>query len=55
MLADRLKKSVREIMDLTTLELDLWVAYYKIESDANNEAARRARSKGTSKWPARRR
>jgi hypothetical protein len=27
MLADRLHKSLEEVMQLTTLELDLWAAY----------------------------
>jgi len=31
MLADRLKKSVEEILQMTTLERDLWAGYYMFE------------------------
>jgi|TARA_R110000744_G_scaffold76798_1_gene152007 hypothetical protein len=30
-LADRLKKSVEEILQMTTLEKDLWAGYYLFE------------------------
>lgn len=30
-LADRLKKSVAEVLEMTTLELDLWAAFFKVE------------------------
>ena len=44
LLADRLKKSVSEIMDLTTLEMDLWAGWIKIQNDATNEHSRRQRA-----------
>jgi len=33
LVADRLKKSVAEIMELSTLELSMWSAYIKMEQD----------------------
>jgi hypothetical protein len=33
MLADRLNKSVEEIIQLSTLEMDLWLGYMKYEND----------------------
>lgn len=45
LLADRLKKSVAEIMELTTLELDLWAGWIRIEQDAANRQARQAKAK----------
>ncbi len=35
MLADRLKKSVEEILQMTTLERDLWAGYYLFEHKEN--------------------
>ena len=32
MLADRLKKSVAEILQMSTLEYELWLGYYLIEN-----------------------
>jgi hypothetical protein len=46
MLADRLKKSVKEIMELSVLEMDLWMAWVKIEQDANKKQMRSLRSGG---------
>ena len=37
MLADRLKKSVEEILQLSTLELDMWAGYMMYE---HNESKR---------------
>jgi hypothetical protein len=33
MLADRLKMTVEQILQMTTLELDLWAGYLKYEHD----------------------
>ena len=33
MLADRLHKSVEEIIQMSTLEMDLWLGYMKYEND----------------------
>jgi hypothetical protein len=46
MLADRLKKSISEIMELTTLELDLWSMWIKKEQDAANRQTRRSKISG---------
>jgi len=45
MLADRLKKSVSEVMELTALEIDMWIAYLKIEADAANKQMRQAKAR----------
>lgn len=37
MLADRLKKSVEEILRMTTLELNLWAGYLLHEHQRNNK------------------
>lgn len=34
MLADRLHKSLEEIMQLSVLEIDLWLGYLRIEQQA---------------------
>jgi hypothetical protein len=44
MLADKLHKSVEEIMGLSSLELDLWAAWIKIQQDASNEQLRKQRA-----------
>jgi|TARA_Y100000114_G_scaffold97468_1_gene90756 hypothetical protein len=49
MLADRLKKSVSEIMELTALEIDMWIAYLKIEADATNKQMRQAKARTRSR------
>ncbi len=49
MLADRLKKSVSEVMELTTLEIDMWVAYLKIEAEAANKQMRQAKARTKSR------
>lgn len=41
MLADRLKRPVQEIMELSVLELDLWSAWIKREQDATNRQMRK--------------
>ena len=37
MLADRLKKSVEEILQMTTLERDLWAGYYLFKHKENKK------------------
>ena len=49
MLADRLKKSLSEVMELTTLEIDMWMAYIKSENEATNKQMRQMRAKSRSK------
>ena len=49
MLADRLKKSVSEVMELTTLEIDMWIAYHKIEADAANKQMRQQKARARSR------
>lgn len=41
MLADRLKRPVQEIMELSVLELDLWSAWIKREQDAASRQMRK--------------
>ena len=36
-LADRLKKSVEEILQMTTLERDLWAGYFMFEHKENTK------------------
>ena len=45
-MADRLKKSVAEVLEMTTLELDLWAAYYRVEqAEAKLSAMKQKRSR----------
>jgi len=37
LLADRLKKSIEEILQLTTLELNLWAGYILLEASERNK------------------
>lgn len=46
LLADRLKKPVQEIMELSVLELDLWSAWIKKEQDVANRQMRRMKTRG---------
>lgn len=43
MLADRLKKPVGEIMELSVLEMDLWTAWIKNEQDVTNKQMRKSK------------
>lgn len=45
MLADRLKRPVQEIMELSVLELDLWAAWLKKESDATNRQMKKSKTR----------
>jgi hypothetical protein len=45
MLADRLKRPVQEIMELSVLELDLWAAWFKREADATNKQMRKDKTR----------
>lgn len=47
-LADRLKKSVEDILQMTTLELDLWAGYLLHESNEGKKTM------GAQKMPVRR-
>lgn len=45
-MADRLKKSVAEVLEMTTLELDLWAALYQVEqAEAKRSAMKQKRSR----------
>lgn len=46
MLADRLKRPVKEIMELSVLEIDLWSAWIKKEQDVANKQMRRQKTRG---------
>jgi hypothetical protein len=48
LVADRLKKSISEVMQFSTLELSMWSAYFKLEHDQTERTMRqtKARSKG---------
>ena len=39
-LADRLKKGLKEVMEFTTVELELWAGYLQLEADANKKHMR---------------
>tara|TARA_Y100001937_G_scaffold86863_1_gene117504 strand:+ start:696 stop:839 length:144 start_codon:yes stop_codon:yes gene_type:complete len=39
-LADRLKKSLQEVMEFTTAELELWAGYLQLEANANKKHMR---------------
>jgi len=41
MLADRLKKSVEEILQMTTLEQEMWAGYLLYEHKENNRTMKR--------------
>mgnify|MGYP003133472639 FL=1 len=43
MLADRLKMPIKDIMELSVLELDLWSAWIKREQDATNRQMNKSR------------
>lgn len=45
MLADRLKKSLEEVMQLSVLEVDLWIGYLRLEQQANNRQMRNLKNK----------
>lgn len=48
LVADRLKKSLKEVMQFSTLELSMWSAYFKMENDQAERTMRqqKARAKG---------
>ncbi len=43
MLADRLKKSVEEILQMTTLERDMWAGYLFFEHKENTKTMQKQR------------
>ena len=45
MVADRLKKSISEVMEFSTLELSMWSAYYKMESDQAERTMRQNKTR----------
>lgn len=45
MLADRLKKSISEVMEFSTLEINMWAAYLKLEQDQQKRVMRKAQMK----------
>lgn len=49
MLADRLKKPVEEIMELSVLEMDLWLAWIKNEQEETNKQMRKSKMQGLSR------
>lgn len=46
MLADRLKLTLSQVMELTTLEIDMWLAYIKAEADASNKQMQKMKQQG---------
>lgn len=44
-LAKDLGQTLETIMNLSTVELELWMAFYKIEYDERKRAEQKARSK----------
>jgi len=44
-LAKELHKSLEEIMEISTLEMRMWVAYYKVEKQRQDEAAKKNKRK----------
>jgi hypothetical protein len=44
MLADRLKKSLEEVTQLSVLEIDLWLGYIAIEHEATNKQMKQVRT-----------
>jgi len=44
-LADRLKKSLDEIMEFTTVELELWAGYLQLEADGHKKTMREMKRK----------
>tara|TARA_R100001463_G_scaffold76347_6_gene130438 strand:- start:1716 stop:1862 length:147 start_codon:yes stop_codon:yes gene_type:complete len=45
MLADRLKKSLEEVMQLSVLEIDLWIGYLRLEQQASNRQMGKLKNK----------
>jgi len=43
MLADRLKKSVSEILEMSTLEFELWSGYFMYEDKENRKTMMKAK------------
>jgi hypothetical protein len=43
MLADRLKKSVEEVLQMTTLEFELWSGYFMFEDKENRKTMMKAK------------
>ena len=43
--ADRLKKSISEVMEFSTLELSMWSAYYKMEHDQTERTMKQQKAR----------
>ncbi len=46
LLADRLKRPLKDIMELSVLEIDLWSAWIRKEQDVAKQQMRRQRAGG---------
>ena len=42
-IAEKLGKTLEEIIEISTLEFQMWVAYYEIKSELEEEARRKAK------------
>jgi hypothetical protein len=43
MVADRLGKSISEVMEFSTLEINMWAAYLKLEQDHQKKTMKKTR------------
>ena len=55
MLADRLKKSVEEILQLSTLELEMWAGYMMYEHNESKRTMQNTTARPMPRTPRRRR
>jgi hypothetical protein len=46
MLADRLKKSITEVMEMTTLEIQMWAGYILNENQERQRTMNASKNKG---------
>jgi hypothetical protein len=46
MLADRLKKSINEVIMMTTLEIEMWAGYITYENQEHKKTMNAQRNKG---------
>ena len=49
MLADRLKKSVEEVLQMTTLEFEMWAGYFLFEDRENRKTMQKQKQQMMSK------
>lgn len=45
LVADRLKKSISEVIEFSTLELSMWSAYFKMEHDQTERTMRQQKTR----------